>query len=142
MLRHKAYIQAIRYAFGLTAVDDDEAERMDVRIPEYSISGGHSAALEAPARKPAREVPAEQVEQEEDAAEEVTEKEEKPRDGLEEMKRELLADIKAAIVQLSDEDQKAVRKAAGVELFTKDCSIAQLEAAARRASELVEGARE
>jgi len=38
MLRHKALIQCGRIAFGLTGImDDDEAEGMGARIPEYQV---------------------------------------------------------------------------------------------------------
>ena len=51
MLRHKAAIQAIRYAFGFSGiVDPDEADRMR---PNVSVTVNHATVHQRPARLPA-----------------------------------------------------------------------------------------
>lgn len=135
MLRHKAYIQAIRYAFGLTAIDEDEADRMGYRVPEYKV-------VDEPPPSPRTRAPAKEVQappppeaRPDDTYDISTADSDAP-------KKKLLAEVKAALKNASDEDQKAIRKAAGVELFSMECNLAQLEAAASKASELAQGGHE
>lgn len=150
MLRHKAFIQAVRLAFSLSeAVDEDEAARMGARTPEYSVRDGNRE-LEAPEpapapqrRKPPREVQAAAPEPDPEPAAE--EEEPAPEEESEEMqaaKKKLLAEWKAVASGLDGAARNEARAAAGVEIVSESCSLAQLEAAVRKASEIAEAKRQ
>lgn len=135
MLRHKAFIQAVRLAYALSeAVDDDEASRMGMREPEYVVREEIPAAVEAPPREPARE-----VEQDAPPAEAVPDPDEDTEEAKA-LKAQLLAEFRG--LQLDDAEYAEVRKAAGIELVNTRCTLAELEAVIAKGSELVQGRKE
>jgi len=150
MLRHKAYIQAVRLAFSLSeAVDDDEAARMGVRTPEYSVrDGNREIAAPAPAPAPARRKPPREVQAaapepgpEPAAAEEGTEPEGESEE-TKAAKKKLVAEWKSIVPRLDGLEANEAREAAGVDMIHEFCSLEQLETAVRKAEEIAEGKRQ
>lgn len=139
MLRHKAFIQAVRLAFSLSeAVDDDEAHRMGAREPDYHVVEDRpEPALEQPQRQPPTEVKA-------PAPAEETAEEAAPGESVEakQIRTSLIAEWAGIRKDLKDVEAAEVRKFAGVELIDMRCTLAQLEAVVRKASEIAEGKRE
>ena len=150
MLRHKAFIQAVRLAFSLSeAVDEDEAARMGARTPEYSVRDGNreiEAPESAPAparRKPPREVQAAAPEPEPEPA--AAQGDEAPEEESEETlaaKKKLVAEWKAIVPRLDGREANEAREAAGVDMVHEFCSVEQLETAVRKAAEIAEGKRQ
>lgn len=141
MLRHKAFIQAVRLAFSLSeAVDDDEAHRMGVREPDYRVVDDRpEPALAQAPRKPPTEVKApESVEETEDALEST----EPDSEETNQAKAKLLTEWRAARGDLSTKEIDEARKFASVDLINTECTLAQLEALVRKASEIAQGRRE
>lgn len=143
MLRHKAFIQAVRLAFSLSeAVDDDEAARMGIREPEYRVMDREQhRELEQPATQ--RRAPPREVKAEESPAE--TEEKTEPEEETEETKAakvKLIGEWRSIVRDLDGEEADEARQAAGVDMVSEFCSVAELEAAVRAAGEIREGKRE
>lgn len=177
MLRHKAIIQCARIAFGLSGLtDQDEAEGMGARIPEYQVVESNTE-LPKPARKAPKEVtpgkrPAKRRKQkiakgpppetpevaEEGEAVQATLDEEAARDenlgapeepvetviasGPGKTPAQLVNEIALIGAEFTEPEWREVNEAAGVEVITIDCNLAQLEAAVRKAEEISGGKRE
>ena len=150
MLRHKAFIQAVRLAFSLSeAVDDDEARRMGAREPDYHVV--EERPEPARERTPPTEVkapePSEETTEEAAAPEPAEETTEEAAPGESEearhTKASLLEEWRGMLrTGWSAEEVDEVRKFAGVSLIDTTCTLAQLEAVVHKASEIAERRRE
>lgn len=163
MLRHKAFIQAARIAFGLSAVDDDEADGMGVRVPDFVVTSnqdlpGADKGKPRRRRKTAKLVTSGDGPKSERGSDKVPEPGEETPDepelppGLTEAAEQMdlsptspggLVNQILLIAEHFDEPQwKEIYAAAGVDVITTDCTLAELEAGLRKAEEIAGGERE
>lgn len=94
-----------------------------------------------PRRRPPREVQAAEPEPEPETEEESDRPEEETEETMA-AKRKLVAEWRAAVRNLTDEEAAESRQAAGVDMVSELCNLAQLEVAVRKACEIAEGKRE
>lgn len=137
----KADIQTLRG--WRNAIEQEATAVEEIFGDEAEQVAEEPAPRRAPRRKPPREVQAAAPEPEpEPAAEEEESEPEEENEETRAEKKRLVAEWKATVGQLDGRAANEARAAGGVEIVNESCSLAQLEAVVRKASELAEGRRE